>query len=562
MKKAIIAIALLVSSAVVAEQSKTSIQISGVSGPARINVEKRLTELEQLKPLYELNQDQLSLQVLQALQPFGYFKPLISINQLSAKKLSVTIQPGPVIHISSLKINLIGDGALQPELQKTLKRIPLKLGKPLLTTEYNLAKINLTNTAESLGYLHARFKKSEILIDEAHNSAEITLLFDTGQQFYFGQVNFDPTYIKPELLHRFVPFKPGQAYSMNKILQLNNALSGSGYFNSVSVKPQIGSTEQVPVLVHLTPAPKYSYSLGLGYGTDTGIRGRAAMHIIPLNRRGHKFNALAQGSFKQNALQAQYVIPGSNPVTDQYSLTGNFSNLNYDAGYSDSVLVSLAQQHNLDRYQRTLSLNALYDSFHYTLQPNTDQFVLYPKGTFSFTHAKNKLFSPTGYNITLNALGGSQAMLSKLNFVQTSIDAKAALAFDPLRLRLYAHGLYGLTQTPDINQLPLSLALLLGGTDNLKGYSFNSIGPGKIINYAGIELQKETFKNWYLLGFYDVGTVYDPSPKLVQYDAGAGLMWTSPIGPIKIGLAQPITSNFQRVAHSGPRIIIRLGPDL
>lgn len=343
---------------------------------------------------------------------------------------------------------------------------------------------------------------------------------------------------------------------------MNNSLSGSGYFNSVLVKPQITDVQSVPVLVHLQTVSKYNYTLGAGYGTDTGVRGRAGLNIIPVNKQGHKFHALAQGSFTQNALQAQYIIPGKNPVYDQYSVTGNFSNLNYTTGYSNALLVSLAQQHKIESFKRILSINSLYESFHYILQTNNYQHMLYPKAAFSFNKTTNPLFSPSGYSITLNVLGANHFTLSKISFFQSSIDAKAALMIESWHLRLYGHTIQGVTATNNIDKLPLSLALLLGGADNLKAYSFNSIGPGRIITYTGFEIQKEIKKNWYLIGFADSGDVYNPIPQFTKYDAGGGLMWVSPIGPIKVGLAQPVTHGLQRVGGSSPRLVVNMGPDL
>lgn len=280
-----------------------------------------------------------------------------------------------------------------------------------------------------------------------------------------------------------------------------------------------------------------------------------------MNERGHKFNAIAQGSFTQNALQAQYLIPGKNPVTDQYNITGNFSNLNYTSGYSNAYLLSLGQQHNLDWYKRSLSLNALYESFNYSEQPNSYEFMLYPKAKWTFSKTTSPLFSPSGYTISFTALGASKALLSNHSFAQGSIDAKIAYMIKAIKLRLYAHTIQGATAINDITQLPLSLALLLGGTDNLKAFSFNSIGPGRIVSYGGFELQKEVFKNWYVIAFYDAGTVYNPSLKSTLYDAGASVMWVSPIGPIKLGLAQEINQSFQR-AGTNPRLVISMGPDL
>lgn len=544
-------------------QSNTaaSITIIGISGKAKTNIEKHIQELQQIKQLTEFSQDELREQIIKAIQPFGYFKAKVTLHTLTPQKLAVQIYPGPQLIISQLTLKLLGEGAPNPALQKVLKNTPLKLNMPLLTEEYNETKQNLTDTAEHEGYMHAHFKKNIILIDEERNTAQITLIFDTGPLYYFGQTQFDPTYIHPELLHRFIPFRPGQIYSGDQIVQFNNNLSNSGYFSSVVIKPQITNNPTVPVQVHVEPVPKYSYTLGAGYGTDTGIRGRAALYVIPVNRYGHKFNALAQGSFVQNALRGQYIIPGLNPITDQYSFTGNYSNLNYATGYSNAWLLSLAQQHRVKNYNRVLSINGLYEGFHYNEQKDTKQFLLYPKAMLSFLKTQDLLFSPSGYNITLNGLAAGTAVLSTINFAQFSVDAKAALKIEPWRLRLYGHAIQGFTAIHNINQQPLSLALLLGGMDNLKAYSFNSIGPGRTLTYAGFEIQKETKKNWYVIAFYDAGGVYNPSPTAFKYDAGGGLMWVSPLGPIKVGLAQEINSHWQRTSRS-PRLVINIGPDL
>jgi translocation and assembly module TamA len=145
---------------------------------------------------------------------------------------------------------------------------------------------------------------------------------------------------------------------------------------------------------------------------------------------------------------------------------------------------------------------------------------------------------------------------------QIAIDGKAAITFRPIKTRVYLHAIQGLTQVNNVNQIPLSLAQLLGGAGNLKGYNYNSLGPGKIISYGGVEIQKETFKKWYLLGFVDGGDVYKPIVRDFKYDIGIGLMWVSPVGPIKVGIAQAVTHNLNRDQGRSPKIVINMGPDL
>ncbi|AHE66524.1 outer membrane protein [Legionella oakridgensis ATCC 33761 = DSM 21215] len=538
-----------------------NVEITGIKGSVLENVQYRLNELYENKPISQEPVEALKEQITKAMYPYGFFQPTITIYP-AGKRLQIYIIPGPQMRINSLNVRLQGEGADNAEIKQAMRDLPIKVGQPLLNHRYEEAKDMLSNAAEHQGYLHAFFEKSEILIDRQHYTADITLIFNTGPQYYFGQIRFDPTYISPELLHRYVPFKYGEPYSTDQILALETTLSASGYFKSVIVKPNIDSIRHVPVDVHLERVHRINYSLGIGYGTDTGPRGRAGLDIMPVNRSGHKFNAIAQGSFKENALLAQYIIPGQNPVTDKYSVTGSLSNLNYSSGYGNSLLLSVAKQHVKKNHQRMISLNALNERFNYTGEPKTTKSLLFPKAMFTWSQISDPLFSPSGYNITLTGLAASKAVLSEINVAQAFIDVKAAFTAEMIRTRFFFHAIQGFTLINNVDNLPLSLALLLGGAEDLKAYSYNSVGPGKILSFAGMEIQKETFKKWYLIGFVDGGDVYKPSLKDFKYDAGIGLMWVSPVGPIKVGIAQPINNHFNCIQGRNPKLVINMGPDL
>jgi translocation and assembly module TamA len=503
--------------------------------------------------------DLLREQIELALTPYGYFKPHLTF---SKNARHIHISPGPQIHISALTISVHGEGENNPALQKALHECPLAVGQPFNSKRYEDTKDVLFSTAENEGYLHATFKTAEVLIDRQQYTVKITLQLNTGPQYYFGQVRFDPARISPKLLQRYVPFRYGQTYSTEQILALNTNLTDSGYFSSVNIKPNLDAKPNVPVDVNLKPVSRVNYSLGGGYGTDTGPRGVAALQVVPVNQYGHKFNALIQGSFTENTLQARYTIPGQNPMIDKYSLGGALSTLNYSSGYSNSLLLSAAQQHILSNYQRLLSINQLVERFHYTDQSKLERSLLFPKAVLTWSKTTSPLFSPSGYNVSINGLAASKAFLSQINLAQAAIDAKMAVSVEAIRTRFYLHGLQGVTQIKSVDQIPLSLAQLLGGPANMKGYSYNALGPGKMLTYGGVELQKETFKKWYLLGFVDAGNVYKPSRTIFKYDIGIGLMWVSPIGPIKVGVGQPVNHRLSPLAESSPKLVINMGPDL
>ena len=482
----------------------SNISIKGIGGDSLLNIQHRLSELYKDKPLNEISPDALRMQVAKALYPYGYFKPQISVGINHTKNtISIDVMPGEKLLITSLTVKIIGAGADNLELQTVRQNLPIKVGQPLNSVFYEKAKDDLSNAAEQAGYMHASFETARIVIDQARYTADVTLIFQTGPQYYFGSVSFNSNLLSSDLLSRYLPFKYGQPYSLDKIAELNQHLVSSGYFNAVNVSPVLDASKNVPIEVDLEPASRVKYSVGAGYGTDTGPRGRLGLSVIPVNRAGHKFTAVAQGSFTENALLGQYIVPGADPIADQYSLNGGFTNLTYNAGRSNAVLLGVAKQHTVTNFQRTLSLNGLHERYNYTGLSTVEESLMFPKAVFTWSKTSDVLFSPSGYNITVSGLGSSKGLLSQVSLGQFSINLKAALTLDAIRTRFYVHGFQGYTPINDINQLPLSLALLLGGSDNLKGYNFNSIGPGRITSYAGLELQKETFNKVFIIGFFE-----------------------------------------------------------
>jgi translocation and assembly module TamA len=584
------------------ETTPPHLEITGLNKTQTTNVEHRLIDLYAHPTSHAISDAMLRHQVEEALTPYGFFEPQITITMPSKKKPGrIHVIPGPKLIVTRLAVQIEGPGHDNAELQQTRHDLPLQQGMLFSSIAYEEAKTNLLNAAEHQGYLNARFEQSSVLIDKAHHEAQITLLFNTGKRSYLGIIHFKtgkprpapqpkndiplprlskflaffnpsgnryspfsskPIPLSDNLLYRYAPFKYNDPYSPDAIMAFNSNLNASGYFKTVDVRPGETHNHYVPLNVNLEPTDRFSYSLSGGYGTDTGARGRVGLHIIPLNAAGHKLDVVGQGSSNQNAAQMKYTIPGNNPAHEQYTINGGFNNLNYVSGNSQAGRFSLVYQNIMPKYQHILSLNGLHEAFRYDQQRATEKTVVYPKATLAWREVSDPLFSPSGYNITVNGFAAARAAFSSISVAELSIDAKAAYTVDLIRTRFYGHVVQGVTQVKNIYELPLSLALLLGGPETMKGYSYNSIGPGKLLSYGGIEVQKETFDTWYVLGFIDKGTVFRPDPKLVQYDIGIGLMWRSPVGPIKMAIAQPTDSRLRAMPDTGVRFVVNMGPDI
>ena len=62
------------------------------------------------------------------------------------------------------------------------------------------------------------------------------------------------------------------------------------------------------------------YSLGAGYGTDTGVRGTAAWTVPRVNSYGHRFRVQMQLSQIEQLFDARYDMPVGDPALEKFSL--------------------------------------------------------------------------------------------------------------------------------------------------------------------------------------------------------------------------------------------------
>jgi len=134
------------------------------------------------------------------------------------------------------------------------------------------------------------------------------------------------------------------------------------------------------------------------------------------------------------------------------------------------------------------------------------------------------------------------------------------------RNRIIAKGEYGYTSTPDFDQLPSSRRFFSGGSQSVRGYRYQSLGPtdddGDVVGGAYLVLGSIEFEHyfndrWGVAIFYDIGNAIDDLADDLEQGAGFGLRWKSPIGPVRIDPASAISSDGEPW-----RLHINIGPDL
>lgn len=528
-----------------------TINIQGITGDALKNVQSRLEIMKRsLHEKYTKENMAHFLRIIpkgvkEALNPFGYFHAKVyvqSTKQQGAWIINITISPGPVVLMHQIDIKVQGAGANSHVFEKFLNNIPIKTGQALDIKKYNDVKQDLFDLALANGYFDAKLVSSKILIDLPLHKADITIIFDTGPNYFFGKTTFSEVPLKTSFLERFLPYKKGDLYQNSSIQKLQQALTNSGYFQSVSVQPYPKKAENyyIPIDVNLTTSKPRVYSVGVGYGTDTGLRALLGLRIRRLNSRGHKLNLTLSGSQLKNSFVTTYTIPGKYPQTDKWFISGGYGTENDNKGQSKAFKISVGYSWQWKGWQPTASLIALKERYNLIDQPKTDTHMLMPSFQIQKVHKDNPNNPTKGYRLELGALGALEKFLSKTTFGQINISARGLYTFWE-NYRFLIRGRMARTIINDLTDLPYSLQLYAGGAHSLRGYAYKQFTPGKNLLTGSVELQRRLFKSLYVVVFYDIGNVNDKwLPVPLNRGIGSGFAWLSPIGTFELTIAKAI----------------------
>ncbi|OGO97429.1 MAG: hypothetical protein A3F41_05255 [Coxiella sp. RIFCSPHIGHO2_12_FULL_44_14] len=528
------------------------VKIVGLPDAPLKNVLQRLNDQQQLIQ-YHFNTNTLlrfyrtiPQEIQLGIQPYGYFQSTVQShirNEGNVWYSDFTVSPGPRVKFTQLDFQVIGAGQKDPDFQRLYSHFPVKVGHYFNAEQYKKAKEMLFDIASARGYFRAKMLHSVVYIDLRTFSARVVIHFDTGPRFYFGSTTFSPTPFNESFLNRFLQYQAGKPYEQYQLQNTRQGLANSNYFQQVIITPEPDQTRDfhVPIHIDVTPQLKKQYSFGAGYGTDTGLRALISIDYRWVNRYGHRFNTYLRASQFNSELLANYYIPGYRPESDQYVFTGGLLSQDQETGSGKSGRLSVGYETVTGAWQQSISLVYLRERYNLVNLPKINTSMLYPMYTLQ-RYSRDNAVNPTrGFNFVGRVLGASKDLLSKTNFVQTRADTKFLVTlFDHTRLLLRAS--VGYTAIKDLVNLPLSLQLFAGGAESIRGYRYNSIGPGQQLFVGSFEIQQKIKGGFYLTAFFDAGNVNNDIIKHpLKQGVGPGLAWISPIGMLEVTFATAIS---------------------
>lgn len=553
------------------------VKIEGIEAPLYTNVLNGLS-IYTHKDSSRLDDDdiqrlhqQANEEIIDALAPLGYFHPQIDAHlQQTADGFTATyrIDPGAPVTIRSIALEMDNDDdERQGWFDQAKSEFPLKLQDVLDQGLYEEGKKHLLRTAMHQGFLVARFSVHELRIDRKELTADIILHLQSGPRYLFGDTTFSQDILQDKLLAKLVPYKKGDPYSTDKMMELQRTLYRTNYFRRVQIQGKKDDADGlfIPVAVDLKPLEKWNrYSFGVGYATDTGARTRFDWFNRLMNSHGDRMKATAQISQYENSVGCTYEIPVGNPNNDNYAITSSYTDQNWDDTKSKLYSFAVAKEHGgkFFRYGESLEIRQEDYTVGVTSGKST---LLVPGLTGTVIQADDVLNTANGFEISLTTSGAVDGLASDASFLKLLSTGK--LIVSPLAsYRIIGRGALGAVLVSSIDELPPSLRFYAGGDNSVRGYGYKKLGTkdssgaivgGRYLMVGSVELEKSVSEKWAIATFWDAGNAMDDLSVELKQGAGVGVRFRLPFGQVRFDVASAILEDGMPL-----RLHLTVGSDL
>lgn len=494
-------------------------------------------------------------QVRALLATEGYFSPVVR-HEVDASAdpptVHIDIDPGPLTRIESVDIRFRGEIAEGPHadperMDRLRRRWALDPGDVFRQADWSEEKSDLLKGLLLRDFPAAHIAHSEARIDPERRSAALSIEVDSGPAFTFGELEINglERYTR-EMIDTLNPIRPGDAYTQEKLNELQSRLEDTGYFRSAfaTVEVDPAKPQRVPVRLDLTENPRKRLALGGGFSTDTGARAQLKWLDRNFLRRGWRLESELRIDRETQLAGGEVFLP---PIAIGWQPSfGVHVERTTSGGETDDKFRTGARLVSPNRVdEKAWALAFLGDR-----QRIGDVFINNRQALIaSFTYTKRRVDHPLlptdGYVASVELGGGLRGVINESNIARL---VGRVTWLDTMRqrwrmvLRAQAGQVFGGSRLT----VPADLLFRTGGDQSVRGYGFNSLGVeqngavvgGTVTAVVSAEVVYQLTPAWGAAVFADAGNAADSWRDIhLKRGTGIGARWRSPIGPVNIDLA-------------------------
>jgi len=524
----------------------------------------------------------------------GYLEFNIESTQVSIspeKKdvyISVSVNEGERYVVSSVK--LAGDLNLpEDELRKAVQ---IKPGDIFSREKLNESTKAISDKLSAKGYAFANVNAAPEIDKEKHQVA-FTIFVDPGKRVYVRRITISGnTKTRDEVIRQEMRQMEGAWYDDERVKLSKQRIDKTAYFSEVNVEtPAVpGTTDQVDVNVNVTERSTGSVSAGLGYSQAEGIIVQGSIAQSNIFGSG-KFASIQLNTGKLNRTlgfsytNPYFTVDGISQGFDIYHNKYNPTSLGYayrkettgagvrfglPIGERETLTFGAGADYTTVTIDRTNTTNTPLQYIHFS-----DKFcggadvcsnTSYPFSAGWVRDSKDSVINPTKGGIA--RVGYEISPVGDIKYNKIIFQRQQYFAITRNAV-LMLNGEYGIAKGIAGQDMPYYKNFYAGGPGSVRGYDTASLGPYEfgtngIVRLGGVRrvvfnseltLPLSDFgfgkdKSLRFGPFFDAGQVYGDKKANqdsgvfaegpIRMSTGLSLTWTSPFGPLKFSLAQPI----------------------
>ena len=336
---------------------------------------------------------------------------------------------------------------------------------------------------------------------------------------------------------------------------------------------EVLESKKVPLYVFVSANKPRDAQVGLGYGTDTGVRATAKIDYNLLNRKGYQAGFETEVSRITKNASVYASRPWKHPLNDKLEarLTyeeeiidqgeGNFDlstrtlkaalarNIRRDSGWNRSY----SARYRLDELQTGIDAADLGDlPIRFTSSKPKQQALLFGYGV-SKADVDSATNPTRGLRQYYSLEAGADKALSDTDFaiVRAGVSGIYSFGADDKHQVLGSVNA-GYIWADDFYEVPYKLRFFAGGDQSIRGYDYESLSPidkgyltgGQILAVGSAEYNYEFRPGFRGAVFTDVGNAYDKDFDTdTKVGVGVGIRWASPVGVVRVDVAAGVTED-------------------
>jgi outer membrane protein insertion porin family len=485
--------------------------------------------------------------------------------------ITVNVSEGDRYSVSSVK--LAGE-LLLPE-DELLKLVTIKPGSMFSRGEVTATTKAIADRLGNDGYAFANVNAAPEL-DKDKKQVAFTLFVDPGRRVYVRRIQVQGnTRSRDEVIRREMRQMEATWYDGERINKSRTRVDRLGYFEEVTIEtPAVpGTTDQVDLNVNVKEKPTGNLMLGAGLSSSEGLVFSGSVQQQNLFGSGKHVGV----GFNTSKITKLYSFSYTDPYHTVDGISRGFDVYMRDTDTSKVTTIATYATKSIGggvRYgipigeDDTVNFGLAYDSTQiktttYTPQRFKDFLTQYGDkfsgliGTLGWSKETldSRIYPMKGY---VARIGGEVGLGSTLRYYRTNLQYQH---YYPIGrdYTLMLNGEFGLADGFGGKPLPFYKYYYGGGVGSVRGYKAGSLGPMDTTTEERLGGDRRLVanaeflfpmpgggldKSFRLGAFVDAGWVWGVGEKMnvsdMRYSVGLSLAWTSPLGPLKFSLAQPL----------------------